>query len=240
MSKYVLITGASGGIGQETARKFAEKGWNLYLQYYSGEERIQDLKNELEKKGAEVIAIQADLTSFNGPDVLMNSIFSVQAAVFAGGTAHYGLFQDTSAEEMDRLWELHVKGPMRIVQKLIAKFQMEDQAAIVFISSIWGQTGASCEVVYSAVKGAQIALTKALAKELAPSNIRVNAVAPGAVDTPMLSGFSEEELHELAGDIPMGRLAKPEEIANAVSYLCSKDSSYITGQIIGVNGGWHT
>ncbi|WP_100330972.1 elongation factor P 5-aminopentanone reductase [Bacillus xiapuensis] len=239
MKPNALITGASGGIGREVAKKLAKEGWNLYLQYFQGEQAIQEVKEQVEMLGAETIIIQADLSSPEGARKLLNELFTVQAVVFAGGTAHYGLFQDTKEEEIDELWNLHVKIPMLIIQQLITKLQREKSPSIVFISSIWGQTGAACEVAYSAVKGAQNALVKALGKELAPSQIKVNAVAPGAVNTPMLARFSNQEVNELAREIPMGRLAEPSEIAEAVSFLCSPASSYITGQLLSVNGGWY-
>ncbi|MEK4030129.1 MULTISPECIES: SDR family oxidoreductase [Bacillaceae] len=240
MKKYALVTGASGGIGEEISRKLAKEGWNLYLQYYKGKEKIKSLQKELENMGAEVIPIQADLTSAAGAHFLSSQLFALEAAVFAGGTAHYSLFQEIEEEEMDKLWQLHVKSPMIIVQKLIPKLRKAISPSVVLVSSVWGQTGAACEVAYSTVKGAQIAFVKALAKELAPSNIRVNAIAPGAVNTPMMEKFTMEEKAEIAADIPMGRLGAAAEVAEAVYFVCSPAASYITGQVLAVNGGWYT
>ncbi|KAB7708109.1 SDR family oxidoreductase [Bacillus aerolatus] len=240
MKKWVLVTGASGGIGEEIARKLAKEGWNLYLQYFKGKEKIDQLQKELELIGSEVIVIQADLTAAGGARLLASHLFTVEAAIFAGGTAHYSLFQDIEEKDIDKLWQLHVKSPMVIVQQLIPKLRKAIFPSIVLVSSVWGQTGAACEVAYSTVKGAQIAFVKALAKELAPSNIRINAIAPGAVNTPMMAQFSMEEKMEIAADIPMGRLGTAAEIAEAVHFVCSPSSSYITGQVLAVNGGWYT
>ena len=239
MRRYALVTGASGGIGEEISRKLAKEGWSLYLQYYKGKEKIERLQRELEEMGTEVIAIQADLTSAVGAHLLANQLFALETVVFAGGTAHYSLFQEIEEEEMDKLWQLHVKSPMVIVQKIIPKLKKAMSPSIVLVSSVWGQTGAACEVAYSTVKGAQIAFVKALAKELAPSNIRVNAIAPGAVNTPMMGKFSLEEKAEIASGIPMGRLGAAAEVAEAVYFVCSPASSYITGQVLAVNGGWY-
>ncbi|KMY53676.1 3-ketoacyl-ACP reductase [Bacillus sp. FJAT-27231] len=240
MKRYALVTGASGGIGEEISRKLAGEGWNLYLQYYKGKEKVERLQRELEGMGAEVISIQADLASAEGARFLASQLFTLEAVVFAGGTAHYSLFQEIEEAEMDKLWQLHVKSPMILVQLTIPKLRKAMSPSIVFVSSVWGQTGAACEVAYSTVKGAQIAFVKALAKELAPSNIRVNAVAPGAVNTPMMDQFSLEEKAEIAGEIPMGRLGAAAEVAEAVYFVCSSASSYITGHVLAVNGGWYT
>ncbi|HZG73544.1 MAG TPA: SDR family oxidoreductase [Chondromyces sp.] len=240
MKKYALISGASGGIGQAIAKELAAEGWNLYLHYNQGRESIENLIEELSQFPVDLLPIQADLSSAEGAKLLLTNIFSVHAAVFAGGVASYGLFQDTTAEEMDRLWNIHVKTPMLVIQGLLPKLQQQKQSSIVLVSSIWGQMGAACEVAYSTVKGAQLSLVKALSRETARSGLRVNAVAPGAVNTRMISQFNEQELEALEEEIPMGRLAEPREIADTVKFLLSPSSSYITGQVIGVNGGWHT
>lgn len=135
--------------------------------------------------------------------------------------------------------QLHVSSPFLLTRNLLPAMVSRKAGAIVAISSIWGEAGASCEVLYSMTKGAQNSFVKALAKELAPSGIRVNAVSPGAVKTNMMAGFSKEEEEMIAEDIPMGRLAKPGEVADAVQFLLSEKASYITGQILSVNGGWH-
>lgn len=235
-----MITGASGGIGQATARALAEEGWNLYLHFNRNEAAVVRLAKELECTGAEIIPVQADLASEEGSARLVQQIFSVDAIVYASGAAPYGLFSDIGDEMMEDMIRLHVKSPFRLVRDLLPKLKGKNKADIVLISSIWGQTGAACEVLYSALKGAQIAFAKALAKEMAGSSINVNAIAPGAVRTSMLSGYNNEELRSLEEEIPAGRLAEPAEIADAVTFLLSGKSTYITGQVLAVNGGWYT
>jgi 3-oxoacyl-[acyl-carrier protein] reductase len=143
-------------------------------------------------------------------------------------------------EEIQQMVQLQITSPYMISKELIPSMVSRKKGNIVVISSIWGEIGASCEVLYSMVKGGQNTFVKALAKELAPSGIRVNAIAPGAVATDMLQSFSEEDLADLEEEIPLGRIGKPEEIADAVLFLSSNHASYITGQVLSVNGGWHT
>ncbi|MDW4526557.1 SDR family oxidoreductase [Rossellomorea marisflavi] len=237
MMKFALITGASGGIGKSTAKKLASEGWSLYLHYHRNEEAITTLIEEI--KGVDVIPVKADLTSSGGVGKLTEQIFDLDAIVYCSGTSHWGLFQDQSEESMDEMISLHVKSPMLLVQALLPKL-VRKKGSIVLMSSIWGQTGASCEVVYSAVKGAQLSFVKALSKEVALSGVRVNAVAPGAVSTNMLSGFTEEDVQGIRDEIPMGELAHPDQIADAVDFLLSPKAAYITGQTLSVNGGWYT
>ncbi|MBW8348936.1 SDR family oxidoreductase [Bacillus sp. IITD106] len=240
MKKFALITGASGGIGSATAIKLARRGWNLYLHYHKNEQKMKDLLIELETYNTELIPICADLSTEVGVQTVCSSIYHLNAIVCSSGTAPYGLFTELSEQTMDEMLQLHVKSPLIIIQKLLPQLMKTPESSIVLISSIWGQTGAACEVMYSTVKGAQIAFTKALSKEIARSGTRINCVAPGAVNTNMLKEFSEEEMEVLISEIPVGRLAEPEEISDVISFLLSKESSYITGQVIGVNGGWYT
>ncbi|RDU38983.1 short chain dehydrogenase [Neobacillus piezotolerans] len=240
MRKFALITGASGGIGQAIAAELAARGYNLYLHYNSNKEAAERLVESLSVHGGEYSPIMADFSRQGGYKELLPSLFGVDAVVHCGGTAAYGLFQDLDDEEAASLFNIHVLNPMLLTKALIPELLKRKTGSIVFIASIWGQTGAACEAAYSAAKGAQISFVKALGKELAPSGIRVNAIAPGAVETQMIAGFSSEELEELANEIPMGRLGRPKEIANAAAFLLSEQASYITGHILSVNGGWYT
>lgn len=238
--KYILITGASGGIGKATAIEFAKQGYSLYLHYHSNKEAIEQLMEELKPFGVECMPIQADLSVPEGVEKLCANIFSLNGIVLNSGKSYYGLVNDMSMDMINESIQLHMTSPFLIVQKLLPKLMKQPKSAIVAVTSIWGDTGASCEVLYSMVKGGQNAFVKALSKELAPMGIRVNAVSPGAVKTQMLNGFSDEELQQLEEEIPLGRLAEPEEIASSIVYLLSDASSYITGQIMRVNGGWYT
>ncbi|VEF48345.1 short-chain dehydrogenase/reductase SDR [Bacillus freudenreichii] len=240
MKKFALITGASGGIGAATAKTLAKEGWNLYLHYHSNEQRIVELLTELENYPIEIIPIKADLSVDNGCKQIVENIFQLDAIVYSSGNAPFGLFCDLDDDTTESALQLHVKSPIKLIRNLLSKLMRNSVSQIVIISSMWGQTGAACEVIYSTVKGAQISFAKALSKEIASSGVRVNCVAPGAVNTGMLHRFSREELENLEEDIPLRRLAEPGEIADTVSFLLSEKASYITGQVLAVNGGWYT
>ncbi|MBM4763900.1 SDR family oxidoreductase [Bacillus sp. B15-48] len=239
MKKFILITGASGAIGQAIALKLAQSGHSLYLHYNRNYEAIEKLLPQLENERGEFIPVQADLSKPDGYKNLASKVFSLDGIVHNAGHALYGLLQDLEEEELARLVQMSVSSPLLLTKELVPKLIQKKKGEIVIVTSIWGQTGAAYEVAYSTVKGAQISFVKALSKELAPSGIRVNAVAPGAVETPMLSGFSPDELSAVTEEIPMLRLARPEEVADGVVFLLSKQSSYITGHVLAINGGWH-
>ncbi|MBP2240196.1 3-oxoacyl-[acyl-carrier protein] reductase [Cytobacillus eiseniae] len=239
MKKFILITGASGGIGSAIAMKLAEQGYSLYLHYHQNKKAIEQLLEALQSFGGEYIPVQADLSSKRGVKKAASQIFSLDGIIHNSGTSHYGLLYDLTDDVLDHLISLHVKAPLLLTKELLPKMLTKKKGNIIVISSIWGQTGAACEVAYSTVKGAQIAFVKALSKEVALNGIRVNTVSPGAVQTAMMEDFSFEELEEIKNEIPMGRLATPEDIADSVSFLLSDQASYITGQVLGVNGGWY-
>jgi 3-oxoacyl-[acyl-carrier protein] reductase len=201
---------------------------------------MEGLMKELHSLDGEYIPVKADLTLNGGSQQLLDQLFHVDAFIYTSGTPLYGLFQDITESEMDDMWNLHVKSPMKILLALLPKLLNSSNGSTVIVSSIWGLTGAACEVLYSTVKGAQIAFVKSLSKEVARNGIRINAVAPGAVNTDMLSDFTKEELMEIAEEIPMGRFAEPSEVAETIEFLLSPKSSYITGQVLSVNGGWYT
>jgi 3-oxoacyl-[acyl-carrier protein] reductase len=239
MKKYALITGASGGIGQAVALLLAAKGYHLYLHYNKNEQSIIGLMAKLQAFGGEYIPIHADLAMIDGYKKVCSQIFSLDAIVHCGGNSHYGLLVDLSLEEAESLLNVHVLNPLMMTKELLPKLLSKGLGNIVVITSIWGQTGAACEVAYSTVKGAQIAFVKSLSKEVALNGIRVNGIAPGVVMTPMMAGFTKEDIELIEDDIPMGRLGSPEEIAKGVLFLLSEESSYITGQILAINGGWY-
>jgi len=240
MRKYALVTGSSGGIGRAVAKKLAQDGYSLYLHYHQNIQSIRELLEELSVYEGEYIPIQADLSERDGYKKLSENIFSIDSIIHNSGMSHYGLFVDTDLDTVENLLMVHVTSPIMLTKELLPKMIRQQSGNILFVTSIWGQTGAACEAIYSTVKGAQISLVKSLSKELALGGIRVNGVAPGAVNTAMLEHFSEEDLDIIKGDIPMGRLAEPEDIAESVSFLLSEKAGYITGQIVSVNGGWYT
>lgn len=240
MKKFALVTGASGGIGQAISLQLARDGYSLYLHYYRNKEAMEKLLKELRSYEGEYIPIQADLSSPSGYKELVANVYSIDAIVHNSGMSHYGLLVDLEQEKAEELITTHVTSPLLITKELLPKMLSKRLGNVILISSIWGQAGAACEVAYSMVKGAQISFVKALSKEVALSGVRVNGIAPGAIRTPMMTTFTEEDLERLREEIPMGDLGTPEHIADAVSFLLSERANYITGQILAVNGGWHT
>lgn len=240
MKKYALITGASGGIGRAIAKKLAEEGYSLYLHYNRNKQAIIKLLQELEAFQGEYIPIQADLSLSDGYKKIASNIFTIDAIIHNSGISQYGMLIDLDEKAAQDLINIHVTTPLMLTKELLPKMTEKKHGNIIVISSIWGQTGASCEVAYSTVKGAQIAFVKALSKEVALNGIRVNAIAPGAIETAMLKDFSNEDLQTIREDIPIGRLGTPMDVANSVSFLLSDKASYITGQVLAVNGGWYT
>lgn len=242
MKKFILITGASGGIGQEIAYKLAGAGYSLYLHYNQNENSIQKLLKDLNEQyeDNEFIPIQADLLTSVGCTKLSHEIYQIDGIVHNSGLAISKLLTMMQADEINQLINLHLTAPIHITKNLLPKLLRNGNGNIVFISSIWGVTGGANETVYSAVKGGQIAFAKALSKEVAFNNIRVNVVAPGAIHTNMLSELSEDDRLLLEEEIPMGRLGTAKEVADCVEFLLSEKSSYVTGQVLNVNGGWYT
>ncbi|WP_223700160.1 elongation factor P 5-aminopentanone reductase [Sutcliffiella deserti] len=238
MKKTALIIGASGDIGSAIATNLIENGYFTYLHYHRDITTIQKFEN---KYGSEnIVKIQADLSDTKGVKILQDTITrNIDTLIYTAGTSFYGLMTEIEEEAKQNMIQLNVTSLYSAIQAFLPSMVTNKTGNIVVISSIWGEIGASCEVLYSMVKGAQISFVKALAKEVAPSGIRVNAVAPGAVQTKMLHHFTEEEKKSIAEEIPMGRFASPKEIAETVSFLISSKASYTTGQILGVNGGWN-
>ncbi|WP_261132955.1 elongation factor P 5-aminopentanone reductase [Bacillus sp. Marseille-Q3570] len=239
MKSYALVTGASGEIGQAIARELASQGYNLYLHYYQNKEAVEKLQMEL-ASSIECKLLNANLAVPEGPGILTEQIKTpVDVLVYNCGSSHTGLITDVSQKELDGMVQLQLKSPFQLIQQLLPLMIERKKGSIVMITSIWGQTGASCEVLYSMVKGGMNTMVKALSKELAPSGIRVNAVAPGIIATKMNEHLSDEEMEAISEEIPIGRFGFPAEVSDAVGYLVSKKSSYVTGHILPVNGAWY-
>ncbi|WP_368654880.1 SDR family oxidoreductase [Ornithinibacillus sp. 4-3] len=233
--RNILIIGASGDIGLSIANKLLEQGYQLILHYYSNSAVIE----ELFKHEQVLASIQANLSKEEEIKLFLKQLaFPVDGVVFASGKAQFGLFQDASEEILDEMLTLHVKAPWMITQHVLPSMIQEQYGKIIFISSIWGTVGASYEVIYSTVKGAQNSFVKALAKEVAPSSISVNAISPGFIDTKMNNHLTEDEKEAILADIPMQRAGKAEEIANTVNFLLGDQANYIQGEIIHITGGW--
>lgn len=239
--KYALITGASGGIGTATAREFARRGWGVAVHYYQGREAAERLTAELAQAGVPAMTVQADVADRNQVlamvDHVLKKFGQLDILVCNAGLSHVGLFNDIGEETWRRLFAVNVDGVYHCCQAVLPHFIHRKAGSIVTVSSMWGQVGASCEVAYSAAKGAVIALTKALAKELGPSQIRVNCVAPGTIDTEMNRHLTADDLAALAEETPLERIGQPEEVARAIAFLASNEASYVTGQVLAPNGG---
>ncbi|SHG83650.1 elongation factor P 5-aminopentanone reductase [Virgibacillus chiguensis] len=237
MKRNILLIGASGDIGSAIAEQLLQHGYQLILHYYTNKRVIDELCDAYPE--SILATYQTDLSKNRSCEQLMQSLsFSIDGVVFASGKAHYGLFQDTNEETMDAMIQLHVKSPWLITKHLLPDMIAKQAGFILFITSIWGEQGASNEVVYSAVKGAQNSFVKALAKEVAPSGISVNAISPGYIETKMNHHLCNEERKSILSEIPMNRAGKPEEIASVVTFLLDSEKSYIQGAILDVTGGW--
>ena len=237
--KIALITGASGVIGGACARALAEKGYALALQYHRHPEKAQALFEELSDL-TPVLMQAADISRNTDVSELFRAIEMrlgrIDLLVNCAGVAlAQKVLTDVTEEEMDRVNAVNVKGAMFLTQAAIPHMLKKGSGSIVHISSMWGLTGGSCEAVYSASKGALNAFVKAMAKELAPSRIRVNAVAPGLVPSPMNGALSEADLDAFRQDTLLGQLVTPEQVAQAVCFLA--DAEMVTGQILSVDGG---
>lgn len=242
VSKVALVTGATGGIGRAIATKLAMHGYNLQLHFHQNGEIAKHLQDELSTTyQVRVELCQANLSLPDGVEELLITLSrKPDILIHNAGLSHYGLFTDVSPEEYQRMIQMHLTSPFQLTQKILPQMISLKWGRVIFITSIWGETGASCESLYSMTKGGVIALAKSLSKELAPSGITVNAVSPGAIDTQMMSTFTPEELHRLYEEIPIGRMGSPEEVAHTVHFLVQEESRYITGQVLRVNGGWYT
>ncbi len=238
--KTVLITGASRGIGAAIARKLNPE-YKLVINYFRSEKSAHALLEELRKTNPYTIAVKADVSKEKDVDYLFNTaeknLGHVDILINNAGISHYALLQDTAFETWQNILGTNLNSVFLNSKRALPHMLHKKGGVIINISSIWGEAGAAMETCYSASKGAINSLTKALAKELAPSGIRVNAVAPGIVDTDMMrKDFSEEELAALRKEVGVSRFAKPEEIASLVKYLISDEAAYITGDIIPIDG----
>ena len=226
----VVITGGSRGIGKATTEYFAARGDKVYFLY---EKEHEAAKAVAKMTGATAIA--CDVAYAGQVEDAFAQIPDVDILVCNAGICHYGLLQDTPEETWDRLFDVNVKGIYHCVKACMPYFLKKQKGCIVTVSSMWGQVGASCEVAYSATKGAVIALTKALAQELGTSGVRCNCVAPGVILTDMCKNVSPETLQGLAEENCIGRNGTAEDVAKAIAYLA--DAEFVTGQVLPVNGG---
>ncbi len=240
-NKTLLITGGSKGIGYHTVKLFAEKGWNVAFTYNNTKAGADNLLEELSQYSGKILAIKADMASSSDISAMFTTALatfgSVDAVVNNAGIAQNKLYTDLTDEDIDTMLTVNLRSVMLCCREAIKAMIKGSGGTIVNLSSIFGMVGGACEAHYSATKAGIIGLTKALALETSLSGIRVNCVAPGAIATPMNASLSPETIALIEEETPMGRLGRPEEIAEAIYFLCSDSSSFITGQVLSPNGG---
>lgn len=240
MQKVAIITGASRGIGRACAIKLAKENIKVIANYNQSKEQAEELKKELAGQGIEIDIFKCDVSKRievkEMVEFALNKYGKIDILVNNAGISQEKLFTDLTDQDIDIMIDTNLKSVFYVTQEVIKDMINRKEGCIINISSVWGITGGSCEVHYSATKAGIIGMTKALAKEVGPSNIRVNAVAPGAIDTDMNKNLSKSDIEELEKEIPLKRMGTPEDIANTVHMLIQ--NTYITGEVIKVDGGW--
>ena len=227
-----LVTGASRGIGAATALALAARGWTVHVNYLKSEDKARAVA-----KQTGGLAVQADVSDIEQVQAMFDAIGPVELLVNNAGIARGGLLTDLTPAEWQRLFDVNITGVYNCSRCAIPHMVHEKRGQIISLASILGVAGGSCEVAYSATKGAVIAFTKALAKELGPSGIRVNCVAPGCIDTDMTANLTREDFAALADDTAMCRIGKPEDVADMIALLAEPGARFVTGQVLGIDGG---
>lgn len=232
-----LITGGSRGIGAQTVRAFAKKGWRTAFFYHTSEAAAQALAAQT---GA--VAIRCDVSDSQSVKQAcaeaLRVLSHIDVLVNNAGIAQQKLFTDITDDDWQRMLGVNLSGAFYVSREVLPGMISRRYGRIINVGSIWGQVGASCEVHYSAAKAGLIGLTKGLAKEVAPSGVTVNCICPGVIETDMLGSFSPDDLAVLADETPVGRLGTPEDVAEAILWLADEKSAFVTGQVVGVNGGF--
>ena len=241
VNKVVLVTGGSRGIGAEIVRTLANENYKVILNYNNSKEQAEKIQQELLEQGKEIEIIKADVSKKEEAEKLIrfaiNKFNKIDILINNAGITQEGLFTDVTEEEWQKIINTNLNSVFYCNQQALKYMIQEQQGCIINISSIWGETGASCEVAYSTTKAAINGMTKALAKEVGPSNIRVNAIAPGIIDTDMNKNLTIEERKQIKEQIPLNKIGKAIDIAKCVKWLV--EDEYTTGQIISINGGWY-
>lgn len=237
MKPVVLITGASRGIGAACAKAFADSGYRVAVHYNKSKEAAEKIASDC---GG--YAVCGDISDSSEVERIFSEVEAnlgtVGILINNAGISHEGLFTETSDDDWNKIIATNLNSAFYTSRRALPAMISKKSGVIINVSSIWGLVGASCEVAYSASKAGLIGLTRALAKEVGPSGVRVNCIAPGVVKTDMLNSFSEDDLNALKDETPLGRLGEPSDIAKAILYLASDEASFITGQVLSPNGGF--
>lgn len=241
MRRVALVTGGSRGIGAACVRAFAQAGYAVVFLYHHRQDAAEELTQELCNAGMDVSCRVCDVADFSAVQAVLGELLRiyrhVDVLVNCAGVAHIGLLTEMTEEAWDRLFAVNVKALFNTCKAVLPAMVSRRSGAIVNVGSMWGTVGASCEVAYSTAKAAVDGFTKALAKEVGPSGVRVNSVSPGVIDTDMNAELDETALADLAEETPLCRIGRAQEVAQAVLFLAGEDASFITGQCVGVNGG---
>lgn len=241
VNKVVVVTGGSRGIGAQIVKTLANENYKVILNYNNSKEQAEKIQQELLEQGKEIEIIKADVSKKEEAEKLIqfaiNKFNKIDILINNAGISQEGLFTDVTEEEWQKIINTNLNSVFYCNQQALKYMIQEQQGCIINISSIWGETGASCEVAYSTTKAAINGMTKALAKEVGPSNIRVNAIAPGIIDTDMNKKLTIEECKQIKEQIPLNKIGKAIDIAKCVKWLV--EDEYTTGQIISINGGWY-
>lgn len=239
-NKVVLVTGGSRGIGASIVKYLSEKGYQVILNYNKSEEAATEIKEKLKEKNINIDIIKADVSNKEEVDAMVNRIIKkynkIDVLINNAGISQEKLFLDTTREDWENMINVNLNSVYNCTKAILPNMIERKEGCIINISSIWGVTGASCEVAYSTTKAAINGFTKALAKEMGLSNIRVNSIAPGIIDTDMNKNLNEQELKMIKEEIPLNKIGRPEDVAKCVRWLI--EDEYTTGQVIGINGGW--
>lgn len=239
--KVAIVTGASRGIGRSIAINLGKCGANVVINYKKDEKGAYQTLDMVKQAGSVGMVVQGDVSLYSSAERIVQDTLSkmgkVDILVNNAGISKIGLFIDMKEDEWNSIIDVNLKGVLNCTHSVLKHMISKKSGSIINISSMWGNVGAACESIYSASKGAINLFTKSIAKEMAPSNIRINAVAPGVIDTKMNSWLKEDEKEDLMGDIPMGKFGQCEDIAKTVCFLAGNSSAYITGQVITVDGG---
>lgn len=239
--RTAIVTGGAKGIGAAAVRLLCEQGFRTAINYHTSEEKALALSSFLVSKGYDAFPVKADVTDPAQVREMVETVLSrsnsIDVLVNNAGIDHWQLFDTVTDEQWRRVIDADLTGAFNCCREVLPVMVRQKYGRIVNVASVWGQVGASCEAVYSAAKAGVIGLTKALAKEAALSGVTVNCVSPGAIATDMMKRFTQEEIAAFCEEVPMGRLGTPEEAARAIAFFASEEASYITGQVLGVNGG---